>query len=77
MSLYMYKEINGVMERATVRPVAYQDHLEDGWIVDKPKLKLIVSKKEIVEPVKEKLVEMPVVETLIVTTKKKKKTSKG
>jgi hypothetical protein len=44
MSLYMYKRIKGELERETVRPVAYQGKLADGWVVDP---------KDLIEPVKE------------------------
>ena len=39
MSVYMYKRIKGEIERETVRPVAYQQHLADGWVVDQKDIK--------------------------------------
>jgi hypothetical protein len=33
----MYKMIDGELERDTVRPVAYQAKLKDGWVVDRKK----------------------------------------
>jgi len=46
----MYKEINGKIDKHTVRPVEYQDHLAEGWTVDKPKIKPV--EEVIVEPEK-------------------------
>ena len=40
------------MERDTVRPVAYQDHLEDGWVVDPSGVREpVISKTEIAKEV--------------------------
>ena len=46
----MYKRIKGEIERETVRPVHYQQHLAEGWVVDKKDLK----EEEIKKPKKVK-----------------------
>jgi hypothetical protein len=35
----MYKRSNGEVIEECVRPVAYQQHLDDGWVVDIKDLK--------------------------------------
>ena len=37
----MYKKIKGELEKETVRPNAYHQKLEDGWVVDVKDLVLL------------------------------------